>query len=66
MYLSLPLPESRVRSCNVIIVRVDGSRKPMKYNVEVPSVGTIKDLLYALAQVSVDHGAPRTSECGLC
>ena len=51
MYLSLPLPESRVRSSRITVIHVDGSRKPIKYSVEVPSVGTVKDLLYALAKV---------------
>ncbi len=51
MYLSLPLPESRMRSCSVIMIYIDGSQFPTKYCVEVPSVGTVKDLLYALAEV---------------
>ncbi len=51
MYLSLPLPESRVRTCSVLLIHVDGSKLPTKYSVDVPSVGTVKDLLYALAKV---------------
>ena len=47
------LPESRLRTCHVTMIHVDGSQPPIKYSVEVPSVGTVKDLLYALALVSV-------------
>lgn len=39
MYLSLPLPESRVRCLTVILVHADGSRPPTEYGVEVPHSG---------------------------
>jgi hypothetical protein len=51
MYMSLPLPESRVRSCSITMIHVDGSKMPTRYTVEVPSTGSVKDILYALAQV---------------
>ena len=51
MYLSLPLPESRVRAFTITLIHVDGSCVPTKYSVEIPSIGTVRDLLYALAKV---------------
>ncbi|GAX80199.1 hypothetical protein CEUSTIGMA_g7637.t1 [Chlamydomonas eustigma] len=58
MYLSLPLPESRVRSCTITLIHVDGSTSPTKYTVEVPSIGSVKDMLHALARVSGLDVAP--------
>lgn len=39
MYLSLPLPESRVRRLVVLLLAMDGSRLPVQYGVEVPQTG---------------------------
>jgi hypothetical protein len=39
MYLSLPLPESRVRQVLAILVFMDGGRAPVEYGVEVPQTG---------------------------
>lgn len=58
MYLSLPLPESRQRSLTVTLIHVDGSQLPTKYMVEVPSVGTVKELLHALAKLAGIEVAP--------
>ncbi len=56
MYLSLPLPESRVRHLSVTLVTVDGSARPMDYSMDLPTSGTFKDLCAALAQVAgIEH-----------
>jgi hypothetical protein len=39
MYLSLPLPESRVRQMLVILLRMDGKAPPIEYGIEVPQTG---------------------------
>lgn len=39
MYLSLPLPESRVKQVAPILVWMDGSSPPVEYGVEVPQTG---------------------------
>ena len=39
MYLSLPLPESRVRQMLVILLRMDGTGAPVEYGIEVPQTG---------------------------
>ena len=57
------LPESRLRTCHVTMIHVDGSQPPIKYSVEVPSVGTVKDLLYALALVSVGKAWVLSTSC---
>ncbi|KAG1678285.1 hypothetical protein FOA52_013906 [Chlamydomonas sp. UWO 241] len=59
MYLSLPLPESKSRTFKVMIMYADGSQAPLRVAVEVASVGTVKDLLYAVAKVgSIPVSAP--------
>jgi hypothetical protein len=52
MYLSLPLPESRVRHLSVTLVTVDGSSRPVEYALDMPTSGTFKDLCAALAQLA--------------
>ncbi|GIL69539.1 hypothetical protein Vretifemale_467 [Volvox reticuliferus] len=52
MYLSLPLPESRRRVVEVVLVRTDGSELPCRMALELPSGATLLDLLRATAQVA--------------
>lgn len=51
MYLTLPLPTEKMRTAEVNIVHVDGSRPPALHAVEMPKAGTVGDLYAALAQV---------------
>jgi len=44
MYLSLPLPESRVRNELVVLVRADGSALPMQYALQLPQTGRWRPL----------------------
>ena len=39
MYLTLPLPDNRVRTFQLTVMHVDGSAGPMKYCVRVPWAG---------------------------
>ena len=39
MYLTLPLPDNRVRTFQATVVHVDGSAGPMKFCVQVPWAG---------------------------
>jgi hypothetical protein len=39
MYLSLPLPESKVRQLTVILLHADGAAPPREYGLEVPQTG---------------------------
>lgn len=52
MYLSLPLPESRVKALTAILLHADGAAPPREYGLEVPQSGTLKDLYVALARVA--------------
>ncbi|GLI62655.1 hypothetical protein VaNZ11_005328 [Volvox africanus] len=52
MYLSLPLPESRRRVVEVVLVRTDGSELPCRMALELSSGATLADLLRATAQVA--------------
>lgn len=52
MYLSLPLPESRVRTFTFTLVHMDGSHMPVTYSVEMSHTGTIKDLCVGAAKVA--------------
>lgn len=49
MYLSLPLPESRRRVAEVVLVRTDGSELPCRMALELLSGATLLDLLQATA-----------------
>ena len=40
MYLSLNLPESKLRTLHMIVLYVDGSRPPLQHAVDVPKTGT--------------------------
>ena len=67
MYLSLPLPESRIRHVPLILVHIDGCAPPMQYSVEVHNSATIHDLLLALAklaQLNVADGGARGAGAG--
>jgi hypothetical protein len=39
MYLSLPLPESKVRQLTAILLHADGAAPPREYGLEVPQTG---------------------------
>lgn len=39
MYLSLPLPESKVKQLTAILLHADGSAPPREYGLEVPQSG---------------------------
>jgi hypothetical protein len=39
MYLSLPLPESKVRQLTAILLHADGTAPPREYGLEVPQTG---------------------------
>ncbi|WIA28861.1 hypothetical protein OEZ86_011387 [Tetradesmus obliquus] len=52
MYLSLPLPESKVRQLTAILLHADGAAPPREYGLEVPQTGSVKDLYLALARVA--------------
>lgn len=39
MYLSLPLPESRVKQLTAILLHADGAAAPREYGLEVPQSG---------------------------
>eukprot|EP00879_Flechtneria_rotunda_P018400 GHRR01019301.1.p1 GENE.GHRR01019301.1~~GHRR01019301.1.p1 ORF type:complete len:366 (+),score=128.13 GHRR01019301.1:849-1946(+) len=39
MYLSLPLPESRVRQLTAILLHADGAAPPREYGLQVPQTG---------------------------
>ncbi|KAG2425706.1 hypothetical protein HXX76_013548 [Chlamydomonas incerta] len=52
MYLSLPLPESRRRVVEVVLVYTDGSRLPTRLALELPSGAAVADLLKAAARAA--------------
>ncbi|KAG2452953.1 hypothetical protein HYH02_002290 [Chlamydomonas schloesseri] len=52
MYLSLPLPESRRRVVEVVLVRTDGSGLPTRLALELPSGAAVGDLLKATARAA--------------
>jgi hypothetical protein len=43
MYLSLPLPESKVKQLTAILLHADGSAPPREYGLEVPQSGGGKE-----------------------
>lgn len=61
MYLSLPLPESKVKACRILLIALDGSRPPTRYCVDVPSISSIRDLLNSLASLADIQVAPVSS-----
>eukprot|EP01116_Phalansterium_solitarium_P021569 TRINITY_DN6764_c0_g1_i2.p1 TRINITY_DN6764_c0_g1~~TRINITY_DN6764_c0_g1_i2.p1 ORF type:complete len:536 (-),score=227.09 TRINITY_DN6764_c0_g1_i2:174-1781(-) len=52
MYLSLPLPMKTTRVIDLKFVSMDGSRKPVRYGVEVQKSGTILDLKTAVGALT--------------
>ena len=58
MYLTVPLPESRVRRVLAILVSMDGARPPVEYGLEVPHAGCLRDLYAALARAARLGGSP--------
>ncbi|EFJ42377.1 hypothetical protein VOLCADRAFT_67166, partial [Volvox carteri f. nagariensis] len=52
MYLSLPLPESRRRVVEVVLVHTDGSELPSRMALELASGATLGDLLRATASTA--------------
>lgn len=52
MYLSLPLPESRRRVVEVVLVRTDGSGLPTRMALELPSGAAVADLLKTTARAA--------------
>ncbi|GLC55869.1 hypothetical protein PLESTB_001037900 [Pleodorina starrii] len=50
MYLSLPLPESRRRVVEVVLVRTDGCQLPTRMALELPSGATLTDMMRAAAR----------------
>ncbi|KAF8056355.1 UBP11 [Scenedesmus sp. PABB004] len=52
MYLSLPLPESRVRHVEAILMHADGVAPPREFGLEVPHSGTLRELYAALARAA--------------
>jgi len=51
-YLSLPLPVKKERSFIVTLVMLDPLRKPIKLKVTVPKMGSTKDLVNAVANLT--------------
>ncbi|KAF8072770.1 UBP11 [Scenedesmus sp. PABB004] len=52
MYLSLPLPESRVRQVEAILLHADGAAPPREFGLEVPHSGTLRELYAALVRAA--------------
>jgi len=50
-YLSLPLPVKKERSIDVYLVRLDSEQKTVRYRVIVPKLGSVQDLIEALAKL---------------
>ena len=51
-YLSLPLPVKKERTLIVTLVLLDPSRKPIKLKVTVPKMGSTRELVNAVANLS--------------
>jgi hypothetical protein len=73
MYLSLPLPESRVRSLCVILLHADGASPPREYGLEVPQSGVFLFFGGGVLGVGMSCGcllalppSPQATHCLLC
>lgn len=54
-YLSLPLPVKKERTLVVTLVPLDPSKKPLKVKITIPKIGTIRELVSSLANLTGTH-----------